>query len=84
MERLRVDTLDARQRRAVLAQPRGEMPPITREAHQHALSVVADIAGQLQHLSQLPDEGPKPHALHLATHPQLYAVTAHDGSEQQR
>ena len=58
-------------------QPRGKGPPITREAHQHALSIIADVTGQLKRLRQLPDEGTKPHALHLAAHAQLYAVTAH-------
>ena len=76
-KRLRFHAINACQRRAVLMQPRGKGPPITREAHQHALSVIADVTGQLKRLRQLPDEGTKPHALHLAAHPQLNAVAAH-------
>ncbi|CAD5357895.1 protein of unknown function [Enterobacter cancerogenus] len=65
-------------------QPRGKGPPITREAHQHALCVIADIAPQLKLVRQLPDEGTKTDALHPAAYAQLHTVTAHRGLKQQR
>jgi hypothetical protein len=81
---LRVYVVNPRQRWAVLAQPRGKVPPITRETHQDTLSVVTDVARQHHLVRQLPDKGTKPYALHFAAHPKLYAVNAHCDLKQQR
>ncbi|MNZ45416.1 hypothetical protein D3C78_630700 [compost metagenome] len=77
MKWLRLHFINACQRRALLQELLGKRHRIARQAHQHAFAIVADIPAQMQLIRQLPDERAKPHALHFAAHPQLYAAVTH-------